>query len=132
METEETEDGYETDETKFATKEEQEDCYKEEKVFLGSDVSALHPSCTAKMAGEVVNKAILKTRLQFEGVDYRELAKYVAINCRRLEVCESGLRRVVPVRAKQRGAKRRSKSTSEEVRMETREHILDEFHRRLA
>ena len=33
------------------------------------------------------------------------MQKYVAINCGRLEVCEAGLRRVVPVRAKQRGAK---------------------------
>ena len=80
-------------------------CYEENKVFVGSDVSALYPSCTAKMAGEAVNKAILKTRLEFEGVDFKELCKYIAINCSRLEVCEAGLRRVIPVRAKQRGAK---------------------------
>ena len=108
-------DGYVTDEGEFMTQEELEesdeqttatgDYLEEEKVFLGSDVSALYPSCTARMAGEAVYKAILKTKLEFEGVDYRELAKYVAINCSRVEVCEAGLRRVVPVRAKQRGAK---------------------------
>ena len=108
-------DGYETDEGEFMTPEEVKekdemitaagDCYEEENVFVGSDVSALYPSCTAKMAGEAVRKAILKTQLEFEGVDYKELSKYVAINCSRLEVCEAGLRRVVPVRAKQKGAK---------------------------
>ena len=101
--------GYVTDEEEFMTQEEMKesdevitaagDCYEEEKVFVGSDVSALYPSCTAKMAGEAVRKAILKTQLDFEGVDYKELSKYVAINCSRLEVCEVGLRRVVPVQA---------------------------------
>ena len=40
------------------------DCYEEEIVFVGSDVSALHPSCTAKMAGEAMRKAVLKTQLE--------------------------------------------------------------------
>ena len=81
------------------------DCLSEELVFLGSDVCSLFPWCMARMAGDMVRRAVLETDIQFEGVDFKEFGKYVAMNCSTWEISQAGLSRWVPVRAKQRGAK---------------------------
>ena len=109
---EDGEAGYETDEYEFQEEKEADrvatekgDYLDKELVFCGSVVCALFPSCTAKMAGDAVRKAVLETDIEFEGVDYKELGIYVAMNCSTWEISQAGLSRWVPVRAKQRGAK---------------------------
>ena len=113
------EDGYSTDENEFLIGDEKEEYEREEDkrvtetgeftekelVFIGGDVCALYPSSTAGLAGKAVREAILQSEVSFEGIDFKELAKYIAINASEYEVAQSGLRRVVPVRAKRRGAK---------------------------
>ena len=78
---------------------------EEELVFIGEDVCALYPSSTAWLAGEAARTAVLASDVTFTGVDYKELRKYVAMNISEYEVATAGLRQVVPVRAKRRGAK---------------------------
>ena len=112
-------DGYNTDENEFFTSEEMEeaeeekdrevtetgDFLEEDLVIIGGDVCALYPSSTARLAGEAARTAILESEVTFDGIDYRELGKYVAMNSSEYEVFQAGLRRVVPVRAKRRGTK---------------------------
>ena len=69
-------------------------------MFVGSDASALYPSFTARMKGAAVRKAILKTKIESITRSF-----ILCRNCSRLKVCEAGLRRVVHVRAKHKGAK---------------------------
>ena len=78
---------------------------EEELVFIGEDVFALYPSSTAWLAGEAARTAVLASDVTFTGVDYKELGKYVAMNISEYDVATAGLRQVVPVRAKRRGAK---------------------------
>jgi hypothetical protein len=48
--------------------------------IVGSDVEALYPSLNCKEVAEVVFKAIMETEVKFEGVDYMEGARYIAVN----------------------------------------------------
>ena len=52
------------------------------------DVCALYPSSTARLAEEAARLAILETDVTFSGIDYRELAKYVAMNTSEYEVSQ--------------------------------------------
>ena len=77
----------------------------EEFVFCRSDVCAVFPSCTTRMAGEAVRKAVMETDIEFKGVDFKDLSKYIAMNCTDYEISQAGLSRWVPRRAKRPGAK---------------------------
>ena len=104
--------GYETDPYEFlpypeldAEKTATGDCYVQEKVIIASDLVALYPSVTSSLAGECTFQAVLESEVTFHGVQYRELAKYVAMNCERVEVVRAGLAGVVPRRDKAKGPK---------------------------
>ena len=81
------------------------DCLSEELVFLGSDVCSLFPWCMARMVGDTVRRAVLETDIQFNGVDYKELGKYVTMNFATWEISQAGLILWVLVHAKRYGAK---------------------------
>ena len=77
-----SEAGYETDEYEFLDEEEADRVVTEkgdylagELVFCGSDVCALFPSYTARMAGEALRKAVMETDIEFKGVDFNELGR---------------------------------------------------------
>ena len=59
----------------------------------------------ARMVGDTVRRAVLETDIQFDGVDYKELGKYVAVNFSTWEISQAGLILRVPVHAKHHGAK---------------------------
>ena len=71
--------GYVTDEKEFMTPEEMTESDEEEKVFVGSDVSALYPSFTARMKGAVVRKAILKTKMESMSAPSRRGASWARL-----------------------------------------------------
>ena len=67
---------------------------------------ALYPSLDAEMAALAVKRAVLESDIVWEGVDYKECVRYIALELR----CEakrrmSGLNRVLPVRRFNKGTR---------------------------
>ena len=78
-----------------------------ETVMLGADVVALFPSLPAAASGKIVREAVIKivqqSNLRVNGIDYRELAKYVRMNMTDFEIISRKLNRIVPVRKYKKG-----------------------------
>ena len=77
---------YSTDEEEF-TKEEQEvdklheakERQTEEIIVAGSDIISLFPSITVEQAEKLCYEALLQTDISFEGLNYQEMAIYIAL-----------------------------------------------------
>ena len=67
-------------------------------VIVGSDVEALYPSLEDTEVAEIVFNAIMDTDVKFDGIDYLEGVRYIALNSTAQECKKSELRRVLPVR----------------------------------
>ena len=52
----------------------------EEFCLIGCDVVALFPSLTSKRTGEIIRERIMKSRLKFEGFDYKQGRRYIVLN----------------------------------------------------
>ena len=74
-------------------------------IIGGADVVGLYPACTAKHSGLVAKKVILKSSMKFEGVNYREAARYCAMMYDKFEIRANGIERVVPIRRHKKGSK---------------------------
>ena len=70
----------------------------ENMVIAGADVEALYPSLEDVQVAEIVFKAVLESKVEFEGVDYQEGARYIALNSSEQECRTGPLRRVLPRR----------------------------------
>ena len=67
-------------------------------VIIGTDVVSLYPNIKWEAAGEEVYQAIMDTTIQFEGMNYKEGVRYLAL-VRGYDWClKSKLRRVLPSR----------------------------------
>ena len=74
-------------------------------LFVGStDVKALYPSLLAGPTVAIVMEAFLETNIKFEGIDWAEAGKYLAISFSKEEIGNLGLVELVSTRKKVRGA----------------------------
>ena len=74
-------------------------------LIVGSDVEALYPSLEAAQVAELVYKAIMKSQVKFENVDYREAVRYIAMNWDEQTCRTSLLARVLPRRRSKQGVR---------------------------
>ena len=74
-------------------------------VMVGADVEALYPSLSDVEVAEIVYQAIIETDVGFDGVDYMEGCKYIAMNSTAQECRTSPLRRVLPRRRHTQGGR---------------------------
>ena len=80
-------------------------CEGENLVIVGADATALFPSMWARTTGRTVGKAALKTTLVVKGLNYREMARYVAMEMDRFEIRYYNLDRIAPRRRFKKGTK---------------------------
>ena len=50
-------------------------------VVVWSDVEALYPSLLDCQVTKIIFRAIMETKVQFEGVNYQEGARCILLNC---------------------------------------------------
>ena len=67
--------------------------------LLGLDVVALFPSMSASMTGEIVRRRLMKSKMSFEGFDWKRGATYIVIN-KNLTSRIGSLWKVLPYRKK--------------------------------
>ena len=74
---------YSTDEEEFPDEEDLDEVYSDkvrqtqEIVVCGADVIALYPNLKMTEAAQLCYEAILETDIDFDGVDYQEIAIYI-------------------------------------------------------
>ena len=96
--------------------------HSSDRVFLGADAIKLFPSLEQKQVAKLVAQAFLDSDVKVANVDYKELAKYIAVNWQVGRIRMEGLHKVCPKRKKTKGRKpsvsgkeqAKSKSTEEE------------------
>ena len=72
---------------------------------IGSDVEALYPSLDVGEVGKIVEEEVLRTKIQWEDLDYLEGTRMIVLN-RSSEYCRGHkLSRVLPVRRKRTGTR---------------------------
>ena len=64
---------------------------KEEIVLIGADVKALFPSMLARITGKAVGDAVRNSRIKFEGINYKEAARYIWFEMSEIEIKSRGL-----------------------------------------
>ena len=74
-------------------------------VIVGSDVVALFPSLKKENVTEVAYEAVLEANIRWEGIDYLEGARYIALTQTEAECRMSSLNRVLPYRRGTRGTR---------------------------
>ena len=93
-------------------------------VLIGCDAVQLFPSLRAEESGRAVREAtmniIKRTKFTIEGLDYKEIAKYIRMNLTDQEISVRRLSRVVPVRKYNRG--RMPGMTGDEALKKVEEH----------
>ena len=67
-------------------------------VVVGSDVEALYPSLLDTKVAEIIFKAIMETKIEIEGVNYQEGARFIVLNFTEQECRLGPLGRVLSVR----------------------------------
>ena len=109
--------------------------------ITGADAKALYPSLKGRHTARVVRDAALKTKLRVEGMNWQEVARYVAMGYDPFEKRALGLERILPKRRFHKGAKPGvtgkeplSKAKGDEVRwvFPVREATEDEKRKLLA
>ena len=73
--------------------------------IVGADVEALYPSLEAIEVANIVYTAIMETEVKFEGVDYLEGCRYIALTSTEQECRLGPLRRVLPRRRHKNGVR---------------------------
>ena len=74
-------------------------------VLTGSDAVGLYPSLLKISTGNVVREEAMKSTIKWEGLDYKECARYIAIHYEPWEIKRMKLQRVIPKRRFHKGAK---------------------------
>ena len=67
-------------------------------LIVGADVVSLYPSMDVAKVSKMMREAIMNSPVKWEGVDYAECARYIALNWSEEKCRSSTLRRVLPVR----------------------------------
>ena len=79
--------------------------YQVPMVILGSDVVSLYPNLDINKVGDRVKEAVLSSNIKWEGVNYLEAVRYIALNWTEDKCRGSKLRRVLPWRRKRTGTR---------------------------
>ena len=74
-------------------------------VMIGSDVISLYPNLDIAQVSRGMREAIKKSGITWEEVDYREAARYIALNWDKDKCESSSLRRVLPRRRGRTGVR---------------------------
>ena len=100
-------DPLDVDRTWLSTEVLQEDLqdYQIPMVILGFDVVSLYPSMDISRVGDKVKEAVLKSSISWEGINYMEAVRYIALNWTEAQCRTSKLRRVLPWRRKSHGSR---------------------------
>ena len=77
----------------------------DEIVVVGADADALYPSLDEAMSSKIAKKSVMESKVKIKGVNYKEAARYVALNSSESEVRFSGLRRILPWRRYRKGTR---------------------------
>ena len=75
-------------------------------VAIGSDVISLYPNLDVNQVGDRVKQAVLRGKIKWEGIDYMEGARYIALNWTETQCRQSNLRKILPWRRKKNGTTR--------------------------
>ena len=77
-----------------------------ELVIIGGDAVSLYPTIQEEMACLATRKAMLETRINFEGFNFKEGVRYIALeNLSQSELLWRGLNRVIPRRRFKKGTR---------------------------
>ena len=79
--------------------------YMSPMVLVGSDVVSLYPNLDVARVSKMMGEAVRLSPLKWEGVDWMECARYVALNLTNEECRSSKLRRILPWRRKTGGTR---------------------------
>ena len=74
-------------------------------IFLGADAIKLFPSLEQSQVAKLVAQAFLDSKMEMSEMNYKEVAKYVAVNWLEGRIKLEGLHRICPKRKKTRGRK---------------------------
>ena len=74
-------------------------------VIIGADAVNMYPSIQKMASGRAAKSAMMETTIKFEGVNYREAARYLAMELNETEIRLSRLRRILPRRRFKKGTK---------------------------
>ena len=107
-------------------------------VIIGGDVVSLYPNLDVDIVVDRIRDEILRTDLEFNNVDYLEATRYLVLNWTIEQARNSNLRRVLPVRRKNRGTKPgirgegpRGSQRGDQEQWQFKENIiLDDWERR--
>ena len=72
-------------------------------VIVGMDVEALYPSLLVKEIKKLVYEGVMESSLSWQGVDYREGLRFIALNWSKEKCLASELRKFLPRRKKSKG-----------------------------
>ena len=69
-----------------------------EAILTGADAVSLYPSLLKYATAATVGEEAVKTKVKWSNINYKEGARYLAINCEPWEIKKMGLTRIVPRR----------------------------------
>jgi hypothetical protein len=76
-----------------------------EMVFFSQDVKALYPRIEAEEAGKIVEEKIIESDLEWEGIEWQEVGKHLAVLMSKEEKKEMEIEDVLPNKTKAEGSK---------------------------
>ena len=79
--------------------------YQAPMVVMGFDVVSLYTNLDTSKVGERVKQAVLESNISWEGVNYLEAVRYIALNWTEEKCRSSKLRRILPWRRKSNGSR---------------------------
>ena len=79
--------------------------YQVRMVMMGFDVEALYPNLDIDKVGDRIREAVKTSNIKWEGVNYMEAVRYIALNWPESKCRSSSLRKVLPWRRKNHGTR---------------------------
>ena len=102
---------FDTDEEEFLSEEELKESHQfaekqsEEVLIIGSDCCQMYPSLDAIETSKLVYQAAIESKVKFDGLDYREVATYIALNINLTEARQAKIAHLIPQRRHRKGQK---------------------------
>ena len=100
-----------TDEEEFLSEEvikdsQRSECKQNDDIVIcGADVTSLFPSLKAKSTAKLVYESALESEISYEGIDFKEVVTYLALNLSDFEAKKSKISHLLPFRKSRRGQK---------------------------
>ena len=99
---------YETDEGEFLSDKEMTESKFDDKQskqyhIIGADVVSMYPSLDAVAASKLVYEAVLESKVEFKGLNHKEVITYLALNMNITEARHAKIAHLLPKRRSRRG-----------------------------